>query len=432
MNETTPRYNLKVIVRETGINPATLRAWERRYELPMPDRTPGGHRLYSQRDLETVKWLMAREQEGLRIGQAAQLWRDLEESGQDPLNRAAAAAPGARTVSDAALEDLANLRQAWIAACLAFDEEKVERQEAHALARHAPELVIVELLQKGLSEVGRLWYEGQATVQQEHFASTVTLRRVNALLADAPPATRAQTILLACPPREEHAFPLLLLTLLLRYRGWPASFLGANVPVSQLEHALENARPNLFVLAAQTLPAAAAALTMARFLHDHDTPLAYGGLIFNRLPRLQDKMPGFFLGEDLQTAAQEITGILTEQRETPAADPVPQSYARALACFNRRRPLLENHVLHFYRNDGVALPHLTIANLHLGDGIRAALTFGDMSLVQHEIDWVRQLIANHGFAPETLTNYLAIYHQMAGEHLDPDCQPILDYLAASV
>lgn len=432
MNETTPRYNLKVIVRETGINPATLRAWERRYELPMPDRTAGGHRLYSQRDLETVKWLMAREQEGLRIGQAVQLWRDLEESGQDPLNRAAAAPPGARTVPDAALEDLSNLRQAWVAACLAFNEEKAERQVAHALARHAPELVIVELLQKGLSEVGRLWYEGQATVQQEHFTSAVSLRRVNALLADAPPPTRSQTILLACPPREEHTFPLLLLTLLLRYRGWPASFLGANLPIPQLEQALQTTRPALFTLAAQTLPGAATALEMARFLHEHGTPLAYGGLIFSRLPALQDKMPGFFLGDDLQAAARQITAILTEQRQMPAGEPVPEAFKRALACFDRHRPVLENHVLQFFRNDGIALRHLHIANRHLGDGIRAALAFGDMSLVEYELDWVRQLLANHGFSAEAVTHYLGIYEQTAREHLDADCKPILDWLAANV
>lgn len=429
MNETTPRYNLKVIVRETGINAATLRAWERRYELPMPERTAGGHRLYSQRDLETVKWLMAREQEGLRIGQAVELWRELEDNGQDPLSRPAIAPPGARAVTDAALEDLTNLRRAWVAACLAFDEEMADRQVVHALARHAPEQVVIELLQKGLSNVGRLWYEGQATVQQEHFASGVALRRVNALLAAAPAPIRKETVLLACPPGEEHVFPLLLLTLLLRYRGLPASFLGANVPIPQLEHALQNTRPDLFVIAAQTLPAAATALHMAHFLSDHDTRMAYGGLVFSRLPALRDKMPGIFLGDNLQAAVQEISTALGEKPRPPAAEPVPQQYRRALACFDRHRAVLESHVTRSLQPDGVAPRHLAIANRHLGDGIRAALAFGDMSLIAYELDWIRQLLANHDFPTDPLTHYLQTYQQVAREHLDPDCQPILDWLA---
>ena len=50
----TPAYNLKVVLKETGIAADTLRAWERRYGLPMPQRSAGGHRLYSQRDIETI------------------------------------------------------------------------------------------------------------------------------------------------------------------------------------------------------------------------------------------------------------------------------------------------------------------------------------------------------------------------------------------
>ena len=52
-------YNLKAVVQETNLKPDTLRAWERRYGLPNPERTAGGHRLYSQRDIDTLKWLIA-------------------------------------------------------------------------------------------------------------------------------------------------------------------------------------------------------------------------------------------------------------------------------------------------------------------------------------------------------------------------------------
>ncbi len=72
-----PTYNLKAVLKETGIAADTLRAWERRYGLPMPERTPGGHRLYSQHDIYLVKWLIARQAEGLSISRAVQQWKDV-------------------------------------------------------------------------------------------------------------------------------------------------------------------------------------------------------------------------------------------------------------------------------------------------------------------------------------------------------------------
>ena len=73
----SPTYNLKVVIQETGIAADTLRAWERRYNLPTPKRSPGGHRLYSKRDIEIVKWLIARQNEGLSISRAVDLWNEL-------------------------------------------------------------------------------------------------------------------------------------------------------------------------------------------------------------------------------------------------------------------------------------------------------------------------------------------------------------------
>src|SRR5829696_10532160 len=90
----TPAYNLKVVLKETGIAADALRAWERRYGLPMPQRSAGGHRLYSQRDIETVKWLLKRQAEGLSISRAVDMWNEQIGSGTDPLAGSASAAFG--------------------------------------------------------------------------------------------------------------------------------------------------------------------------------------------------------------------------------------------------------------------------------------------------------------------------------------------------
>ena len=85
MVSTTPAFNLKAVLKETGLAADTLRAWERRYGLPVPQRSAGGHRLYSQRDIETIKWLIRRQAEGLSISRAVDLWNEQLGSGSDPL-----------------------------------------------------------------------------------------------------------------------------------------------------------------------------------------------------------------------------------------------------------------------------------------------------------------------------------------------------------
>jgi hypothetical protein len=78
-----PTFNMKVVAQETGLTPDTLRAWERRYGLPSPERTKGGHRLYSQYEIDVLKWLVARQDEGLSISKAVDLWHQLEDKGDD-------------------------------------------------------------------------------------------------------------------------------------------------------------------------------------------------------------------------------------------------------------------------------------------------------------------------------------------------------------
>ena len=52
-------FPIREVARLTGVNPVTLRAWERRYGLIQPVRTDSGHRLYSPVDVETVRSVLA-------------------------------------------------------------------------------------------------------------------------------------------------------------------------------------------------------------------------------------------------------------------------------------------------------------------------------------------------------------------------------------
>src|SRR6476661_5683819 len=131
MYSTTPTFNLKVVLKETALGADTLRAWERRYGLPVPNRSAGGHRLYSHRDIETVKWLMKRQAEGLSISRAVDLWNEQIASGVDPLaGPAQTALVSAATMPvqyQAPDTNLNSLRMRWVEACMEFSEAAAEQ-----------------------------------------------------------------------------------------------------------------------------------------------------------------------------------------------------------------------------------------------------------------------------------------------------------------
>src|SRR4051794_24317604 len=77
----TPVYNIKAVSRLTAIPADTLRRWESRYHIINPQRTEGGYRLYSQRDVDTIHWLKAKLEEGLSISRACEMLRQI---GGDP------------------------------------------------------------------------------------------------------------------------------------------------------------------------------------------------------------------------------------------------------------------------------------------------------------------------------------------------------------
>src|SRR5690606_39868553 len=66
-------FPIREVVRLTGVNPVTLRAWERRYGLIQPLRTEGGHRLYSQADVEAIRSIITWTERGVAVSKGAQL-----------------------------------------------------------------------------------------------------------------------------------------------------------------------------------------------------------------------------------------------------------------------------------------------------------------------------------------------------------------------
>lgn len=423
---TTPTYNLKVVIKETGIAADTLRAWERRYGLPMPDRTPGGHRLYSQRDIEIIKWLMAKQGEGLSISRAVDLWNELTESGQDPLP---ASTPELITVSSANLDAL---RKQWLDACLVFNENAAEQVLNQAFATHPLETVCVEVLQRGLNEIGEMWYRAEATVQQEHFTSALAQRRLDALIAAAPPPTRPYSVLIGCTPGEQHIFVPLLLTLLLRRRGLKVVYLGANVPIQRFNETLQSVKPHLVILSAQQLQTADGLRETAAYLNANGGRVAYGGRIFNLIPELRKRILAYFLGASFQEAIQSIETLLSSDIPLEGIKPVDDISKKLSIAYRLNQPMIDMYALDESNKIGIPIEFSSIAIQQLGNNLQSALSLGNLEALSVELDWIKGLLREHNQDGESLGSFLTAYAKSVDAAMGESGQLIADWLRTQI
>jgi DNA-binding transcriptional MerR regulator len=423
---TTPTFNLKVVIKETGIAADTLRAWERRYGLPLPKRTPGGHRLYSQRDIETIKWLMAKQHEGLSISRAVDMWNELTESGQDPLP-----APITQIASIPG-PNLDAIRQGWLEASLNFDENTAEQVLNQAFAVYPLETVCTEVLQRALNEIGEMWYRGEATVQQEHFTSALAQRRLDTMIAAAPPPTRPYSILIGCTPGEQHIFVPLLLTLLLRRRGLKVVYLGANVPIQRFNETLQSIRPHLVILSAQLLQTANSLRETAAYLNANGGRVAYGGRIFNQIPQLRKRIPAHFLGESIPEAVQAVETLLTSDIPLEGIMSVDEEDKQLSRSFIHNQPMIDMYTLAETIKIGIPVEFSTLAIQQLGNNLASALSLGDIEALGLEMAWIEGLLREHNQNVESLDSFLAIYAKSVDSAMGKEGQPISTWLRTQI
>ena len=412
-----PTFNLKAVVRETGLKPDTIRAWERRYGVPTPRRTAGGHRLYSQRDIDLLKWMNARQHEGMSISRIVDMWKALEGEGKDPL-QVTSHSMMVQNASPGELGELVRARQEWTQACLNFDALRADQMLAQAFAVFPLENVVLEVLLRGLTEIGEGWYRGDVTVQQEHFASTLTARRLQTMIAAAPTPTRLERVLVVDPPEEQHTIGLLAIDLFLRRQGWDVIDLGADVPLDRLEHMLTVIRPHLVIASAQQLPAVYTLQGLAASVTRLRIPFAFGGRMFNREPELRRHIAGHFLGESLLDVSRAAQEVLHTPTPLPAAIETPREYLNALEYYREHRSLIEAELLAGLDVKWREIVHRSGANDYFAQYLMAALGLGDIDFLDADLTWLQGLLAVHYVPGDVLPAYLEAYYRAVEKHLD--------------
>ena len=214
--------------RRSGVSPELLRAWERRYALLQPTRSPGGLRLYSPDDLARVQAMQHHLADGFAAAEAAVL---------------ASRTAGRNNESiPAAKDELA-------AALASFDDADADAVFDDLLARLSIDTLLRDVIIPYLHALGERWERGEVSIAQEHFASTVLRGRLLGLARGWGKGIGPVAVL-ACAPGEQHDLGLIAFGLALRARGWRIVYLGTDTPVTSVADAARSCTPAAVVVSA--------------------------------------------------------------------------------------------------------------------------------------------------------------------------------------
>jgi len=315
MNEQTilndqhlPVYNIKAVARLVGLLPVTLRAWERRYGLPSPQRGDQGYRLYSEYDLRILRWLKRQLDAGMSIGRAIEYLQELRSSGQDPAQQTVSEARGIERPAS-----LEYLSQQLYEHLTHFEENGATGVMRRAFALYAVDQVLVGVVQPTLVHIGEAWRQDELPVAVEHYATQFCMQHLMSLLAASPPAVQPGTIVAACAPGEMHQIGLLIVVVMLRWQGWDVKYLGPDLKLERLQEALRPLRPRLLLFSATRPESANAMLELAPILEQFPAPrpiVVLGGQGFKEATLAALKMAHYIEATPAETV-KRIEALMT-------------------------------------------------------------------------------------------------------------------------
>jgi len=264
-------HRIHRVAKITGLSKDVIRVWERRFNLLKPIRGANRYRQYSDEDVALLRYLKDQVDGGGSIGELARMGRE------ELLTRIRANAPKTTIVEDTFRRLLGEL----LAALDPLDRVTFEKRLNGAVAVVPFEEALHGILLPLQKQVGQLWHDNHLDIAIEHYVTKQIQQKIFSAMNQLPVAEFGPTIVVACPPGEEHDVAALAVAYRCRVRGCRVYYLGANVPIASLTHLCNKVDPDLTILSIP-LPMSedkASALVSALANEGHSFPkVSVGGL----------------------------------------------------------------------------------------------------------------------------------------------------------
>ncbi len=233
----TTAYPMRVVARRTGLSADVIRAWEKRYQAITPLRTEGNARRYPQDQIERLELLRDVVSIGHSIGDIARLpaeaLRALLAEEREQSNEP--------TPKDTVDE--------YLVAVQRWDLRTAQDHLTRAASLQPADTLILNMLSPAMAEIGERWRQGGLSISQEHAASAQVRGLLSTLLQTIHVDRGAPKLVVGAPEGHEHEIGALMASVLAAQVGVNPVYLGANVPLQDMEASLRETRARAVLFA---------------------------------------------------------------------------------------------------------------------------------------------------------------------------------------
>lgn len=242
-------YTIKQASARSGVTVALLRAWERRYDVVRPERTPSGYRLYDEAAIERLRAMRLLVDGGWAASQAAEQVRG---AGEEQLRALEEMLRTEQGRPDAGVP-LADPGSALVSAAVQLDTEAMERAMDAILSTQRFEAAVDGVILPAMTSIGAAWARGEIDVAAEHAASALVHRRLAMAFEAAGRSSDGPRLLVGMPHGARHELAALAFAVAARRAGMDAVYLGADVPADSWARAAAELSARAVVMGAVML-----------------------------------------------------------------------------------------------------------------------------------------------------------------------------------
>ena len=225
-------FTIKDLENLSGIKAHTLRIWEQRYNFLKPQRTTTNIRYYSNDELKTVLNIALLNKYGFKISHIDQMQ------------------PAEIRDKILGLDDVEAVQEriinALVKEMIDLDMEKFGQIISRYISAKGIEETVLQIIFPFLEKTGILWKTGHINLAQEHLVANIIRQKlIVAIETTIAPVKLDKTFLLFLPEGEHHELGLLFMYYLLKSRGAETIYLGANVPLKDVEYIVNLKKPDI-------------------------------------------------------------------------------------------------------------------------------------------------------------------------------------------
>lgn len=224
-------FTIKDLENLSGIKAHTIRIWEPRYQFLKPSRTETNIRYYSCDELKRLLNIALLNKYGFKISH-------IDKMGEAELRDKILSLSGPEALQERIVNDL-------IQSMIDLDMGKLENSLDKYIQAKGVERAITQIIFPFLEKIGVLWLTNHINPAQEHLVTNIIRQKLIVGIEEVNSSLRVdKTVLLFLPEGEHHEIGLLFVCYLLKSRGVSVIYLGANIPLNDVEYVVKLKKPD--------------------------------------------------------------------------------------------------------------------------------------------------------------------------------------------